>query len=158
MSLKPLHIISVGRPRASFWRDAAAHYLERISHWRAVKESIVKDADAALPVERRKEEEGKRILATLADGDIVVCLDEKGRSMTSREFSRFLDELSGDANRRPCFIIGGPFGLSDAVRAKARKMISFGPQTLPHELARVVLLEQLYRAESLLRNTPYHHD
>lgn len=158
MSLKPLHIISVGRPRAVFWRDAAAHYMERLVRWRAVKESVVRDADAALPAERRKEEEGRRILDVLSGPDIVVCLDEKGRSMTSREFSRFLEELSRDANRRPCFILGGPFGLAQDVRARARHLISFGPQTLPHELARVVLLEQLYRAESLLRNMPYHHD
>ena len=158
MSLKPLHIISVGRPRAVFWRDAANHYMERIGRWRTVTENVIKDADAALPAERRKEEEGKRILEVLSGRDIVVCLDEKGPGMSSREFSRFLEELSRDANRCPCFILGGPFGLAEAVRARARHLISFGPQTLPHELARVVLLEQLYRAESLLRNTPYHHD
>ncbi len=153
-----MHIISVGRPRATFWRDAAAHYMERLIRWRTVTESVIKDADAALPVERKKEEEGRRILDMLSERDIVVCLDEKGRSMTSRDFSRFFEDLSRDANRRPCFILGGPFGLAEAVRAKATHLISFGPQTLPHELARVVLLEQLYRAESLLRNMPYHHD
>ena len=105
-----------------------------------------------------EEEEGKRILAALSPQDVVVCLDEKGRSMTSREFSRFLEGLSTDATRRPCFIVGGPFGLHETVRAKARHLIAFGPQTFPHELARVVLLEQLYRAESLVRNMPYHHD
>ena len=123
-----------------------------------VTDTVVRDSDPALPVARRVEEEGKRILAALSPQDIVVCLDEKGRSMTSREFSRFLDGMSTDATRRPCFIVGGPFGLHDSVREKARHLIAFGPQTLPHELARVVLLEQLYRAETLLRNMPYHHD
>ena len=158
MSLKPLRIITVGRPHATFWKDAAAHYLERLSRWRQMTDTIIRDSDPALPVPRRVEEEGRRILAAVTPQDIVVCLDEKGRSMTSREFSRFLEGMSTDATRRPCFIVGGPFGLHDDVRQKARHLIAFGPQTLPHELARVVLLEQLYRAETLLRNMPYHHD
>ena len=158
MSLKPLRLIVVGRPRAAFWRDAAAHYLERLARWRAVTETVVRDADPALPPARKTLEEGKNILRVLVPGDIVICLDERGVTRTSRNFARWLDELSADATRRPCFVVGGPFGLDDAVRARARHMVAFGAQTLPHELARVLLLEQLYRAESLLRNTPYHHE
>ena len=157
MSLKELRIITVGKPH-DFWKEAGEHYMERIARFRKVTESIIKDSDPALPTARRVEEEGKRILAALGPQDIPVCLDEKGRSMTSREFSRFVDTLSTDGTRRPCFIVGGPFGLHDSVRSKAKHLIAFGPQTFPHELARVVLLEQLYRAESLLRNMPYHHD
>ncbi len=158
MSLKPLRLVIVGRPRAVFWRDAAAHYLERLGRWRAVTETVVRDADPALPPALKVREEGKNILRVLTPGDIVICLDERGVTRTSRDFARWLDELSADATRRPCFVVGGPFGLDDAVLARARHMIAFGPQTLPHELARVLLLEQLYRAESLLRNTPYHHE
>ena len=158
MSLKPLRIMTVGRPHAPFWKDAAAHYLERLARFRKVTDTVIRDSDPALPIARRVEEEGRRILAALAPQDIVICLDEKGRSMTSRDFSRFLEGLSSDATRRPCFIVGGPFGLHDSVREKARHLMALGPQTLPHELARVVLLEQLYRAETLIRNMPYHHD
>ena len=158
MSLKPLRLITVGRPRAGFWRDAAAHYLERLARWRAVTESVVRDADPALPPERRVQEEGRNILRIITPDDIVICLDERGVSRTSRDFARWLDEMSADATRRPCFVVGGPFGLDEAVRTQARHLVAFGPQTLPHELARVLLLEQLYRAESLLRNTPYHHE
>ena len=158
MSLKPLRLIVVGRPRAAFWRDAAAHYLERLARWRAVTETVVRDAAPALPPARKTLEEGKNILRVLVPGDIVICLDERGVTRTSRDFARWLDELSADATRRPCFVVGGPFGLDDAVRARARHMVAFGAQTLPHELARVLLLEQLYRAESLLRNTPYNHE
>ena len=128
MSLKPLRIMSVGRPHAPFWKDAAAHYLERLARFRQVTDTVIRDSDPALPVARRVEEEGKRILAALAPQDIVICLDEKGRSMTSREFSRFLEGLSSDATRRPCFIVGGPFGLHDSVREKARHLMALGPQ------------------------------
>ncbi|WP_298068458.1 23S rRNA (pseudouridine(1915)-N(3))-methyltransferase RlmH [uncultured Mailhella sp.] len=158
MSLRPLRIITVGRPRASFWKEAAAHYLERLVRWRQVTDTIIRDADPALPIAGRIEDEGRRILAALEPQDVVVCLDEQGRSLTSREFSRFLDGMSTDGTRRPCFIIGGPFGLHASVRERARSLLAFGPQTFPHELARVVLLEQLYRAETLLRRIPYHHD
>lgn len=158
MSLKPLRLITVGRPRAGFWRDAAAHYLERLARWRAVTESVIRDADPALPPERKVQEEGRNILRILTPDDIVICLDEHGASRTSRDFARWLNEMSADATRRPCFVVGGPFGLDEAVLTRARHLVAFGPQTLPHELARVLLLEQLYRAESLLRNTPYHHE
>ena len=157
MSLKQLHLISVGKPKAVHWRDAATHYLERLGYWRNVRESIIKDADASLPVSKRKSEEGKRILAAVSKEDIVICLDEHGKSMTSPQFSQFLDNLSSDQTRRPCFIIGGAFGLEREVLSQAKYTMALGPQTLPHELARVVLLEQIYRAECILRNTPYHH-
>ena len=158
MNLKPLHIVSVGKIHAPFWKDACSYYLDRLSHWRNVKETIIRDADPALPPARKKEEEGRRILEAIGPSDLVVCLDEHGRSMTSREFSLFLDGLSIDMAHRACFIVGGPYGIHESVLKSARKLISLGPQTLPHELARVVLLEQLYRAETLLRNIPYHHD
>lgn len=157
MSLKPLRIITVGRPRALFWKEAAAYYLERLGRWRQVTDTVVRDADPALPLACRIEEEGKRILAALEPQDIAICLDEQGRSMNSGEFSRFLERMSTDGTRRPAFIIGGPFGLHASVRERARHLLAFGPQTFPHELARVVLLEQLYRAETILRRIPYHH-
>lgn len=155
MALKPLHLIVVGRTRANHWREAAAHYLQRLGHWRKITETIIRDGDPALPLPQRVHEEGQRILAAIHSTDIVVCLDELGKSMPSRQFATFLDSLSAEAT--PCFIVGGAFGLDQSVRDKARHLLALGPQTLPHELARVVLLEQLYRAESLLRNTPYHH-
>ena len=141
----------------SFWKEAADYYRERLARWRNLTESVVRDADSALPVKERIARESTAILGALTPADIPVCLDERGKCMSSRDFSRFLDSLSSDANRVPCFIIGGAFGYDDSVRAAARHLIAFGPLTLPHELARVVLFEQLYRAEALLRNVPYHH-
>ena len=69
----------------------------------------------------------------------------------------FLDKLDRDAQGTPCFVVGGPYGLADGVRERARRLIRLGAMTLPHELARVVLLEQIYRAECLLHRIPYHH-
>ncbi|MDR2694905.1 MAG: 23S rRNA (pseudouridine(1915)-N(3))-methyltransferase RlmH [Deltaproteobacteria bacterium] len=157
MPRKKLRIIAVGALRAPHWKAAAAHYLERLQHWRHILEHVVKDADAGLPESERVRQEGQRLLQAVRADDYLVCLDERGTSLSSRAFAAFLDEASANASRTPCFVLGGPFGLAGAVRARAGFVLSLGPMTLPHELARVVLLEQLYRAEAILRKTPYHH-
>ena len=158
MTLKPLRIIAVGRRKTPFWKAAAEHYADRILRWRSYTETIIRDGDSALPIVDRNALEGKGILAAVTPADIPVVLDEHGKQFSSRQFSAFLERLSENGSRRPCFIIGGAFGFDPAVKRIAAHTIALGPLTLPHELARVVLLEQLYRAESLLRNIPYHHD
>ncbi len=157
MTLKPLRIIAVGRLRTPFWKEAAAHYRNRIVRWRTLEETVIKDADPARTSEERRSIESRAILAALTPKDLPICLDERGKTYTSPDFARFLERLSENANRTPCFILGGAFGLDESVRAAAHSTMAFGALTLPHELARVVLFEQLYRAESLLRNMPYHH-
>lgn len=84
-------------------------------------------------------------------------LDEGGDSLSSTELAGLIRHMDTNASGRPCFIIGGAFGLAETLRAEAYRLVSLSRLTLPHELARVLLLEQLYRAESILRNTPYHH-
>ena len=157
MSFKSIRIISVGKPRLSFWKQASDYYLEKLSHWRKIEETIVRDAPPGLDIEHRVEHESRRIASVITPVDIVVCLDEHGKTLTSTSFSSFLTELSSNSSFRPCFIVGGAFGLRLDLLPQTRHCISFGPQTFPHELARVVLLEQLYRAETIARNIPYHH-
>ncbi len=107
--------------------------------------------------ERRMAEEGRAILAKLGPRDLLVVLDENGRSLASRELASRLGQLLEDPGRRPCFVVGGAFGLPPEVLARADLTLALGPETLPHELARVVLYEQLYRASSILAGAPYHH-
>ncbi len=157
MSLKTIRIISVGKPRLPFWKAASDYYIEKLSHWRYIDETIVRDAPAGMPIEQRVDDESKRIASVITPADIVICLDEHGKSFTSTSFSSFLAELSSNSSFRPCFIVGGAFGLRLRLLPQTRHCLSFGPQTLPHELARVLLLEQIYRAEAIQRNVPYHH-
>jgi 23S rRNA (pseudouridine1915-N3)-methyltransferase len=157
MSLKPLRIIAVGKLKTPYWQEAATHYLARLKHWRAVEISLLKDGDAALPIAERNELEGRRILAACTPQDTLIIMDERGKSFTSPQFSAFVSHVSENAASTPCFVLGGAFGLSPAVRQAARHVISLGSMTFPHELARVLLLEQLYRAEAICRNVPYHH-
>ncbi len=154
--MKEIRIITVGRLKTPHWKEAAAHYAKRLAPFLRLEESIVKDADPALPLAERKKQEGARILRQLGPGDICLCLDEGGKSMTSRAFADFLARLA-DTGKKPCFVIGGAYGLAPEVLARAAHRLALGPMTFPHELARVLLLEQIYRAESIMAGSGYHH-
>lgn len=153
--MKTIKLVSVGKPKDKCLETTARRYALLFARHFGLEEIQVRDADAALPPEARRIKEGEAVLARLKPGDLVICLDERGRTYDSPAFSRELRHwLETGA---PAFVIGGPFGLSEAVLARAAARLSLGPMTLPHELARVVLLEQFYRAATIMKNIPYHH-
>ena len=152
-----VRVLCVGKLKIPFCKDACAHYLTRIGHHRQILCTEVRDGASSLPVDRRKAEEGQRILGALAPNDILLVLDEHGDSLTSLQLAKLLQKLDDSAGGCPCFVVGGAYGLDACVLERARRCISLSPMTLPHELARVVLLEQLYRADCILRKSPYHH-
>ena len=135
-------LIAVGKAKSPF-AEADAHYRKLLERHQPVEVIEVRD-DANI--------EGR-----IPDRARVVALDLSGRSMSSRDWSRWLSERRIDA-RDLCFLIGGPEGLSADTLALADERISFGPQTLAHQLARVVLLEQLFRATKILAGEKYHHE
>ncbi len=106
--------------------------------------------------ERVREAEGERILARLPDRARLFVLTREGKQMRSRQLARYLDRAAVEAADGVAFVIGGAFGVSEAVSAGARHLLSLSHMTLPHEMARLVLAEQLYRAGTILRNEPYH--
>lgn len=152
-----MRLLSVGKLKIPFWKDAAAHYSRRINRWRRLECVEVRDGDPALPQDKRNELEGRRLLEALGPQDVPLVLDERGITLTSPELARLLQELDDRGMGRACFIIGGAYGLDEAVRRRAWKLVRLSSMTFPHELARVLLLEQLYRAECILRKVPYHH-
>lgn len=117
----------------------------------------IRDASSSLPADARKLQESQYILQQVTGKDLLIGLHEKGAIMTSPEFAAFLRNLDEKDQRRINFIIGGPFGLSAPLLEKCACKISLSAMTWPHELARVLLLEQIFRAECILRNYPYHH-
>ena len=133
-------VLAVGRVKAPF-EDAQAHYLKMLGSKQRVEVVEVKDGEGML---RRV---GERVR--------VVCLDGRGRMMDSIEWSGWLDERKLEA-RDVVIAIGGPEGLSDEMLERADQVISLGPQTIAHQLARIVLLEQLFRATRILAGEPYH--
>lgn len=155
-----LGCLFVGKCRESSLREAAELYEKKLSHLARCEVLTVKDGPASLPPAERSRREGRDLLAKLPPGALAVVLDERGENWSSRELAAKLKGWE-DAARSPWFIVGGAYGLSDEVRERARAggaLFSLGRITLPHELCRVVLLEQLYRAASINKGLPYHHD
>ena len=133
-------VLAVGRVKAPF-RDAQAHYLKMLGSKQRVEVVEVKD--------------GEGLVRRVGERERVVCLDGRGRMMDSIEWSGWLDERKLEA-RDVVIAIGGPEGLPDEMLERADEVISLGPQTIAHQLARIVLLEQLFRASRILAGEPYH--
>jgi 23S rRNA (pseudouridine1915-N3)-methyltransferase len=142
-----LIIVCVGKIRQPF-EDDVAHY-ERLLRRHARLETI------ELP-ETDPEREGKAILKRIPEDAYVYVLDREGRPASSEALAAFMEERRA-GGRDVCFVIGGPFGLSNAVVERAAERISLGAITLPHQLARVVLLEQIFRAHKILLGHQYHY-
>jgi len=153
-------LICMGRLKEKYWRDAAAEYEKRLSRfgkWETIELPDLPEPVNSSPAieEQIKKKEGDAILSKIRDGDIVVCLCIDGKQMDSVQLSKKLTELA-DTGRRVVFVIGGSLGLAPAVVARAQVKLSFSPMTFPHQLARIMLLEQTYRAMKIAAGERYH--
>jgi 23S rRNA (pseudouridine1915-N3)-methyltransferase len=143
-----LRVVSVGKDRSGLFAPAVQAYAQRLSHYTRLE--LVE-----LPAARTKEEEAQSLLARRTGRDWLLALDERGALLTSVEFSGLIARAQ-NVGADLVFIIGGDEGLAQRVRDEAKEVLSLSRMTLPHRLARVVLLEQLYRAFTLIRGEPYH--
>ena len=107
---------------------------------------------------QQKEKEGELILKFLQPGDYLVLLDEKGKDFTSLQFAAYLEKKMHTIPKRLVFIIGGPYGFSEAVYGAASEKISLSKMTFSHQMVRLIFIEQIYRAMTILNNEPYHHE
>lgn len=142
-------IISPGKAHDHTVESGIAEYEKRLSH--------VWPIEWAHPKPSSKEEEGNAMLKLLKDGDKVVLLDERGRDIDTPGLAGFLDKEMQQGTKRLVCIIGGAFGVSDEVAARADTTIKLSSLVFPHMLVRLVLVEQLYRAHSILSGGKYHH-
>ena len=151
-------VVCVGKLKERFWKDACAEYTKRLSAQAKVEMREVADIDPAKAggVDAARHREGAEILSALSSRTHVILLAIEGKERSSEDFSAHLDELMLRGKSDIAFVIGGSDGVSDEVRARADETLSFGRITLPHNLARVVLLEQVYRACKISRGEPYH--
>lgn len=152
-----LRILAVGRLKEPHWRDAAAEYLKRLRPYASVEVLEVADRDITRDVARAIAEEGADLLRLTPPQVHVIALDVGGRVLSSTGLAEHLSELMLRSRSDIAFVLGGAAGLSAEVRERADETMSLSALTLPHQLARVVLLEQLYRSFRIIRNEPYHH-
>lgn len=149
-------VIAVGRLKEPYWKDAAAEYLKRLRPYASIEIVEVPDRDVTADERGALRVEAEGILKAIPDGAHVAVLDIKGKQLSSEGFSAWL-ELAGIEGRSSiALVIGGAAGLDGSVLARAAERLSLGPMTLPHQLARVVLLEQVYRGFRIMRGEPYH--
>lgn len=148
-----LTFLSVGKDRSGLFAPGVDEYSKRLTHTHKVQ--LVELPESRASGQKAKEEEGAALLKKLGPRDALVALDERGKLLSSVELAKWLGRQQ-DSGRDVAFVIGGDEGLSDEVRARATLVLSLSAMTLPHRLARLVLVEQVYRAFSILRGEPYH--
>jgi len=154
-------LLTVGKIRESWWTEAIAEYVKRLGAYAKVSIIEVEDektpehAPAALE-EQIKDKEGQRLLAKLPPDAYLIALTIHGKAFSSPELAAHLQERMNRGNSHIAFAIGGSLGLSSGVLAAAREEISFSRLTFPHQMMRVILLEQIYRSFRILNHEPYH--
>ena len=156
-----IKVVTVGKLKEKYLKDGIAEYSKRIS--RFAKLEMIELADEKTPDRASESEnqkileiEGQRILSKVGDRDFVIALAIEGKTFSSEEFSKNLEEASIKGFSTLTFIIGGSLGLSSSVKNRANLSVSFGRLTLPHQLMRLVLVEQIYRAFTIQQGSPYH--
>lgn len=151
-------VIAVGKLKERFWAEACAEYVKRLGAFASVRIVEVPDRDPAKSggEEAGRSLEGRAVLSAIPERSHVVLLDIGGKERSSEEIATHLNDLMLRQVSSLTFVIGGSCGVSDEVSSRADERLSFGRITLPHNLARVVLLEQVYRAFKIMRGEPYH--
>ena len=151
-------VVAVGKLKERFWADACAEYMKRLSGYAKVSVREVPDVDPARAggVDAARAKEAAGILSAIAPSSHVILMAIEGTQRSSEQLSRRMDALTLGGVSDMTFVIGGSDGVDASVYARADETLSFGPITLPHNLARVVLLEQVYRAFKISRGEPYH--
>lgn len=152
-------LISVGKLSQNFLREGVAEYAGRLQRYTPFFSIELKEAKGGAKADPQaiRDQEGERLLSRVPAGAILVVLDEKGQSFGSEQLSEFLGRHMLQGTGELWFLIGGAYGLSPAVKKRADLLLSLSGLTLTHQMARLLLLEQLYRGFTILRNEPYHN-
>ena len=153
-------LLVVGKTASSFMSKGIEEYKSRVNRYVGFEIISISDLKSTrgLTEMQQKEKEGEMLLASLTPFDTVILLDEKGLEYTSREFADFQASMMNRGVKRLVYVIGGPYGFSQKVYDRADGKISLSRMTFSHEMARLFFCEQLYRAMTILRGEPYHHD
>ena len=154
-------VLTVGKIKEKYYRDAVAEYEKRLSKYATINiievpDEKTKENPSDAELFQILETEGNKLLSKIPESAYVIALDIAGKKYDSVGFSKFIEEKMNTGNSHLLFVIGGSLGLSHGVKKRADARISFSDMTFPHQLMRVILLEQIYRGYRIMRNEPYH--
>jgi 23S rRNA (pseudouridine1915-N3)-methyltransferase len=153
-------LLMVGKTVDKHFSALMDDYVERTKHYLSFEVEVIPDLknNKNLSEDVQREKEGDMILKALQPGDCVVLLDENGKEMRSMEFAQYMRHKMNTLGKRLVFVIGGPYGFSEKVYQAAAEKMSLSRMTFSHQMVRLIFVEQLYRAMSILAGSPYHHE
>lgn len=155
-----IKLIAVGKTVEPYLKKGVEIYLDRLSHYVPFSLTELPDLKqtASLSEEQIKKKEGEMILKAVRPSDHLVLMDERGQMFSSKDWARDLEQKSVRLQGDLVFVIGGPYGFSGEVYARANGMISLSKMTFSHQMVRLIFVEQLYRAHTIIKGEPYHHE
>jgi 23S rRNA (pseudouridine1915-N3)-methyltransferase len=153
-------LLQTGKTTEKYISEGIEIYSERIRKYSGFEIITVPELKDTrnMPVNEQKNKEGKKILQATAKDDFIVLLDERGKEFTTKELAEWIEKKVSVAGKRIVFVTGGPWGFSDEVYKAARFRLSLSKLTFPHQLVRLLFAEQLYRAFTIIKREPYHHE
>jgi len=153
-------LLAIGKTDADYLKEGIAQYESRIKHYLPFEIKIIADIKnrKTLSFDQQKDQEGGLILSQIGNSDILILLDEKGNTYTSTNFSKFIEAKMNSSCKHLVFAIGGPYGFSEQIYKRANGKISLSEMTFSHQMVRLIFTEQLYRAMTIFKKEPYHHE
>jgi len=153
-------LLTIGNTDKKYMKEGIDDYVKRLSFYLPFETRVIPDLKNRnnLSVELQKEKEGQLILNLIIPGDFMILLDERGSEFSSLEFSKWIEKKMISGIRQLVFVIGGPYGFSKMVYQRADFKISLSQLTFSHQMVRLVFVEQIYRAMTIIKNEPYHHE
>ena len=154
-----IKLLLVGKTDEGSLQGLIDNYIKRLNHYNRFEVEILPDLKntKSLSLEQQKQKEGKLILEKLNASDFLVLLDENGKQYSSEAFSEYIQKRLNSGMKQLIFVVGGPYGFSEEVYARAQGKVSLSKMTFSHQMVRLFFVEQLYRAFTILKNEPYHH-
>ena len=154
-----IDLVLVGKSDQKYLQEGIDIYLKRLKHYCQFEMKVIPDLKSTKSIseEQQKEKEGELIMNQIKDSDFVILLDERGESLSSVDFAQLIEKRQVAGTRKLSFVIGGPYGFSKEAYAKANAKLSLSAMTFSHQMVRLLFIEQLYRAFTIINGEPYHH-
>lgn len=155
-----IELAVIGKTSIGYLKQGIDEYIKRLKHYVPFEIKYIDDIKHTKNIseDQQKRTEGAKILSLLDKSDFVVLLDEHGKEYTSMQYSSYIQKRMLSGAKKVVFVIGGPYGFSQEVYARANDKISFSKMTFNHEMIRLIFTEQLYRAYTIINHEPYHHE